>query len=63
MKTQVIKAEELFSEDPIEKCVICGKETNYRRSTPISKREGYIECAGQLCPACYKRLYLNSSSN
>lgn len=63
MKTKVINAEELISEDPIEKCVICGKETNYRRNTPISKREGYIECAGQLCLACYRRLYMNSSDS
>ena len=32
----------------VECCVLCGKETEYRRQTPIQARIGYIEGAGQL---------------
>lgn len=32
-----------------DKCVVCGKETPYTRSTHIDLREGYIEGGGQGC--------------
>ena len=32
-----------------DKCVICGKETPYAKSTHIDLREGYVEGAGQGC--------------
>ena len=32
-----------------DKCVICGKETPYLRSTHIDHRIGYVEGAGQGC--------------
>ena len=32
-----------------DKCVICGKETPYLRSTHIDLREGYVEGGGQGC--------------
>ncbi|HDQ16173.1 MAG TPA: hypothetical protein ENN45_03855 [Bacteroidetes bacterium] len=35
-----------------EKCVICGKETEYLRSTPINKRKYYVEGCGQVCTDC-----------
>ena len=30
----------------------CGRETNYRKDSPISERLHYIEGAGQLCDRC-----------
>jgi len=33
----------------IDKCVICGKETPYTRSTQIDHRIGYVEGGGQGC--------------
>lgn len=38
-------------------CVLCGKETEYTQSTPITARQGYIEGAGQLCIDCLHALY------
>jgi len=35
--------------DDFDKCVICGKETPYLRSTHIDLREGYVEGGGQGC--------------
>ncbi len=38
-------------------CVICGKETEYTKDTPIDQRECYIEGAGQFCKECYALIY------
>jgi hypothetical protein len=35
--------------DSYDKCVICGKETPYLRSTHIDLRVGYVEGGGQGC--------------
>jgi hypothetical protein len=35
--------------NPIELCVICGKETPYRFNDHIDFRTGYVEGAGQGC--------------
>jgi hypothetical protein len=35
--------------DEKDRCVICGKETPYLRSTNIYNREGYVEGGGQGC--------------
>ncbi len=40
-----------------EKCVSCWKETEYNFSTPIDKRQYYIETVGQLCKGCYNMIY------
>lgn len=40
----------------MEKCVICGKETNEPIDKPIDFRYYYIEGAGQLCEECYFKL-------
>ena len=40
-----------------DKCVLCGKITSYLESDNISKREWYIEGAGQLCEGCYVEKY------
>lgn len=42
----------------IEVCVMCGEDTPYLRTENISKRNFYIEGAGQLCKKCYNETYL-----
>ncbi len=44
----VLKEEEKPS-DTFDKCVICGKESPYLRSTHIDLRIGYVEGGGQSC--------------
>jgi len=39
--------------NPIERCILCGKETQYRFNDHIDYRTGYVEGAGQLCLHCY----------
>lgn len=39
-----------------EKCVICGLETEYLWTDPITTRKNYIEGCGQVCEHCYKQL-------
>ena len=39
--------------NPIEKCVSCGVDTQYRFNDHIDHRIGYIEGAGQLCHSCW----------
>jgi len=43
----VLKIED--SGDQYDKCVICGKETPYLKSTNIDYRTGYVEGGGQGC--------------
>lgn len=43
-----------------EKCALCGKLTSVLKKTPISKRYGYIEGAGQLCSRCFKEFCASS---
>jgi len=45
--------QEQNQKNPIEKCVICGVDTQYRFRTPIDFRYNYVEGAGQLCSKCY----------
>jgi hypothetical protein len=40
-----------------EKCVLCGKETEYLKGTPVDQRLHYIEGSGQLCARCYVEIY------
>lgn len=40
-----------------DKCVLCGKETEYDEDTPVSARLDYVEGAGQLCREDYKKVY------
>ena len=42
-----------------DSCVLCGKPTCYTKDTPIDERQEYIEGSGQLCPSCYRDIYLN----
>ena len=39
-----------------DKCVLCGKETQYSKSTHIDSRHNYIEGCGQLCDDCGKKV-------
>ena len=41
--------------DPIEKCVLCGTDTEYRYHDHVDMRVGYIEGAGQLCTKCWNK--------
>jgi hypothetical protein len=36
-----------------DNCVLCGKQTQYKTSTHIDMRHGYVEGVGQLCGVCY----------
>jgi len=40
-----------------DKCVVCGKETQYDKDTPIKDRSYYVEGGGQLCPLCFIETY------
>lgn len=44
--------QEQNQKNPIEKCIICGADTQYRFRTPIDFRYNYVEGAGQLCNKC-----------
>lgn len=54
----VARAERSKEYDPIEKCVICGADTPYRMSTPVSRREFYVEGSGQICRHCHYEIYV-----
>ena len=41
----------------LERCILCGKETAYRRGDHIDFRNWYVEGAGQCCENCYVRVY------
>lgn len=45
-----------------EPCVICWKCTQYKKSTPISQRENYIQGLGQVCKKCATEVGKNKSS-
>ena len=40
-----------------DKCIRCGKETEYDINTPITVRRYFVEGAGQLCEECFHILY------
>ena len=40
--------------NPIEICILCGKETPYHFNDHIDFRYGYVEGAGQLRKNCYE---------
>lgn len=40
-----------------ERCIRCGKETEYDISTPVTVRRRYVEGSGQLCEKCFYELY------
>lgn len=38
-----------------DKCVLCGKETEYCKDMNVDFRKHYIRGVGQLCPECFKK--------
>ena len=40
-----------------DKCIRCGKETEYDINTPKTVRRYFVEGAGQLCEECFHKLY------
>lgn len=42
--------------NPIDKCVICDKDTEYKFNDHIDFRYGYVEGAGQCCKECYEKV-------
>ena len=40
-----------------DKCVSCGKETEYVKHLDVRHRLYYVDGAGQLCKECYDRIY------
>ncbi|MBE5739715.1 MAG: hypothetical protein E7352_05685 [Clostridiales bacterium] len=57
----VVDNEQNKVNNSIEKCVICGVNTPYRFSTPISQREFYVEGVGQICQHCYYDIFIKKS--
>ena len=41
----------------MERCVLCWRETDVPKDTPVSRRRYYLEGQGQLCAKCYYELY------
>ena len=48
----VAEQREKIKTNPIEKCVICGEDTQYRFNDHVDFRFNYVEGAGQLCTRC-----------
>ena len=44
-----------------DKCVRCGRETEYVISIPIIAHLYFIEGSGQLCSECYRKLYMREN--
>jgi len=40
--------------EEVESCVVCGKETSFKKGDDITFRYGYIEGTGQLCFSCHQ---------
>lgn len=40
----------------VEKCIMCGADTEYTFGTHIDYRYGYVEGAGQCCKECYEKV-------
>ncbi len=38
-------------------CVLCGKETEYLKNTPVDEKNYYVEGGGQLCQECFSKIY------
>lgn len=51
------KVIQIDSKTPKDKCVYCGKDTEYTKYEPIHTRYHYVECVGQLCTTCYDKVF------
>lgn len=45
-----------------DKCVLCGKDSGMPENMPINERKNYVKGCGQLCEACFCRLYRHPDS-
>jgi recombinational DNA repair protein (RecF pathway) len=41
--------------EQFDNCVLCGNQTQYKTTTHIDMRYGYVEGVGQLCGHCYSK--------
>lgn len=53
--TCVLERENKIKQNEYDKCVMCGKDTPYLRSTHVDMRFGYVDGAGQTCEDCYNK--------
>jgi hypothetical protein len=42
-------SKDYISEEGYDKCVVCGRTTQYHHTVPVDQRVGYIDGAGQTC--------------
>ena len=52
-----------MSDQDIETCVVCGKDTHYKKGDNITYRAGYIEGSGQLCFECHQTRKMQSTGS
>lgn len=48
------------TDNEFESCVLCNKETDVLRGTPIQEREHYVEACGQTCPKCWHEMMIEA---
>ena len=41
----------------MEQCVLCGRVTDVPVSRPVAERTHYVDGAGELCSACFAKVY------
>lgn len=41
----------------VEICIRCGRATEYDVNMPVEMRRWYVEGSGQLCEACWNKLW------
>ena len=46
-----------MQDNPIEKCVVTGKDTPFRKNDHIDSRMWYVEGVGQLCQEAWIEIY------
>ena len=49
--------------NPVECCVLCKQETQFKFNTHIETRGTYVEGCGQLCNSCYVACYNTSTAD
>ena len=55
MKREEVQKKEESTEQDL--CVVCWRETEFKKNVPINQRVHYIVGVGQLCCKCWKELY------
>jgi uncharacterized protein (UPF0248 family) len=50
-----LRYNEQTADDEYEICIICHRETDVKKSTPVDKRKYYVEGFGQMCRECYMK--------